>query len=286
MFDVESFNEKNRNSPNTEKQGIIIKDLVKIYKRGIIDVIALRGLSCSFYEGEITVVMGPSGCGKSTLLNLIGGLDRANSGKILVNGENICLLPNKKLDEFRRKKIGYVFQFLNLIPEYSASENIGIPLILSKISEREKKSTISGLLSIVGLTDRENHKPDELSGGEQQKVAIAVALANNPDVILCDEPTGELDSESKGMILDLLTKIIKRYPKKILIIVSHDYEMRKIADKLYYIRDGKVSHEIYKEELQKQISVTPDFISKENSLNDLRELEHIIKKKIDQIKNN
>ena len=269
---------------------IEIDSVIKIYKRGHIEVAALRGLSCKFYAGEIAVIVGPSGCGKTTLLNLIGGLDRPNSGKIFVNGENICGYTDKMLEKYRRVNIGYVFQFMNLIPELNAVENIGLPLLLMGTPSRERDERVETLLKLVGLSDREKHKPDELSGGEQQRVAIAAALANNPEVILCDEPTGELDSDSKIMIMEFLRDVIKEYPNKTIIVVTNDTELKKIADRLYYIRDGNISHELKKEELQKQIERTDKIgedkvIISEKFLRELRELQFMIKNKIDKLEN-
>ncbi|QEE14374.1 ABC transporter ATP-binding protein [Promethearchaeum syntrophicum] len=274
---------------------IIIDDAIKIYKRGKIEVVALRGLNCTFNQGEITVIMGPSGCGKTTLLNLIGGLDRPNSGNIIVDGQNICHLSDNELEKYRRNKIGFVFQFLNLIPELTAEENIILPLELSGTLTKERKEFVKELLNIVGLEDRVVHRPDELSGGEQQRISVAAALANNPDVVLCDEPTGELDSQSKNVVFGLLRSIIERFPKKSIIIVSHDPDLKQIADKMYYIRDGAISHHFSKkelEELKHGTSEQDDFSkrdpnrAKEVALLELRELSHIINEKIKKIDKN
>lgn len=262
--------------------------VIKIYKRGHIEVAALRGLSCKFYPGEITVIVGPSGCGKTTLLNLIGGLDRPNSGKIFVNGENICSYTDKMLEKYRRNKVGYVFQFMNLIPELNAVENVGLPLLLMGTPSKERNERVEHLLKLVGLSERGKHKPDELSGGEQQRVAIAAALANNPEIILCDEPTGELDSDSKIMIMEFLRNVMNEYPNKTMIVVTHDTELKRVADRLYYIRDGNISHELKKEELQKQIKRTDAIgedkvIISEKFIRELRELQFMIKNKIDRL---
>lgn len=262
--------------------------VIKIYKRGHIEVAALRGLSCKFYPGEITVIVGPSGCGKTTLLNLIGGLDRPNSGKIFVNGENICSYTDKMLEKYRRNKVGYVFQFMNLIPELNAVENVGLPLLLMGTPSKERNERVEYLLKLVGLSERGKHKPDELSGGEQQRVAIAAALANNPEIILCDESTGELDSDSKIMIMEFLRNVMNEYPNKTMIVVTHDTELKRVADRLYYIRDGNISHELKKEELQKQIKRTDAIgedkvIISEKFIRELRELQFMIKNKIDRL---
>ncbi|UYP45463.1 Vitamin B12 import ATP-binding protein BtuD [Candidatus Lokiarchaeum ossiferum] len=281
------------NESQTEK--ILIDDAIKIYKRGKIEVVALRGLSCEFRPGEITVIMGPSGCGKTTLLNMIGGLDRLNSGKIFVDGEDIAQFSDTEVEKYRRQKIGFVFQFMNLIPELNALENITLPLELSGTLTKERKNFINELLQIVGLEDRKNHRPDELSGGEQQRISIAAALANDPEIVLCDEPTGELDSQSKKVIMDLLRSVIEKFPEKTMIIVSHDPELKAIADNMLYIRDGNISHTFTKEEIiasqqskDSESSSKTYFPSNPNEANEkvlleLRELNHIILDRINQI---
>ncbi|MHA1870412.1 MAG: ABC transporter ATP-binding protein, partial [Promethearchaeota archaeon] len=198
---------------------------------------------------------------------------------------------------YRRDKIGYVFQFMNLIPELNAKENIDLPLILIGRPKSYREQRIKELLDLIGLGDRAEHHPDELSGGEQQRIALAVALANNPEIILCDEPTGELDSESKDNVLSLLKETIKKYPDKVMIIVTHDPELKKIADRLYFIRDGQISHEMTKEELNKfkkrdreneldyasEMGSGISSITRENIIQKLRELEYSIKTKIDEL---
>lgn len=274
---------------------IILDDLIKIYKRGKIEVVALRGLSCEFKAGEITVVMGPSGCGKTTLLNMIGGLDRVNSGKMIVDGQDIAQFNDRQLEEYRRHKVGIVFQFLNLIPELTAEENIYLPLDLAGNLGNEQKAFIQELLDLVGLQDRKTHRPDELSGGEQQRIGIAAALANNPEIILCDEPTGELDTQSKKIILQLLRSLIEKFPNKAMIIVTHDPTLKEIADRMYYIRDGQISYQFNKEELQtsQQAGSTPTGMMEMKGLGEeeinkrvlfeLREINHIVKDRIEKI---
>ncbi|MBD3352759.1 MAG: ATP-binding cassette domain-containing protein [Candidatus Lokiarchaeota archaeon] len=279
---------KDKLERNRSDHKITVDSIIKIYKRGKIEVVALRSLSCVFNPGEITVVMGPSGCGKTTLLNLIGGLDRPTSGKIIVHNKNICEYSDKQLEKFRRDKVGYVFQFMNLIPELNASENIGLPLLLADKPKSKRKKRIDELLDMVGLTERGEHKPDELSGGEQQRVAVAAALANNPDILLCDEPTGELDTSSKNNILTLLREIIKNYPEKIIVIVTHDLDLKEIADRLFYIKDGVMSHELSREDIEKEITAKGQQGPRKNDIpkkvmQELRELEYLIKKKIERL---
>lgn len=231
-----------------EPEKILAKDLVKVYKQGKIEVVALRGLKTTFYPG-ITCIMGPSGCGKTTLLNLIGGLDKATAGKILVGDFDITKLPDKELDKFRRENIGFVFQMFNLVPTLTGEENIDLPMILVGKPKSERKNRVKELLALLRIEDRKHHRPDELSGGEQQRFAIAAALANNPKIILCDEPTGELDSKSRDSFLEALTQLIENYPKKIVIIATHDQNISKIADYIYIIEDGLITEELTKEEL-------------------------------------
>ncbi|MHA1338897.1 MAG: ABC transporter ATP-binding protein [Promethearchaeota archaeon] len=288
---------------NPKSPRIIIDKVIKIYKRGKIEVVALRSLSCKFYAGEITVIMGPSGCGKTTLLNLIGGLDKPDSGRIIVDDVDITKLSDKEIERYRKEKIGYVFQFMNLIPELNAEENVGLSLMLANTPLKKRKQIVNSLLSLVGLQDRAHHKPDELSGGEQQRIAIAAALANNPEIILCDEPTGELDSKSKFSIMSLFHDIRNKYPEKLIIIVTHDMDLKRIADRLYFIRDGAISHKLSKEELMKNGNSEKEdeyeksinfidghssasaenmdnLIDKESLINELREIEYLIKSKI------
>ncbi|MHA1793841.1 MAG: ABC transporter ATP-binding protein [Promethearchaeota archaeon] len=286
-------NEAARSPEKEKKPRIIIEDLIKIYKRGKIEVVALRGLSCKFYPGEICIIMGPSGCGKTTLLNLIGGLDVPSSGKIIVDDKNTCALSQKELETFRRNEIGYVFQFMNLIPELSAKENVSLPMLLKGVPAKTREKQTGYLLDLVGMTERAHHKPDELSGGEQQRIAIAAALANDPSILLCDEPTGELDTSSKTNILQILKNIIDTYPDKVIIIVTHDPDLKNVADRLYFIKDGKISREIEESELLKEKALKTgstallpgkDLIYKEKIIDELLSLQYLIKERIDKIK--
>ena len=236
---------------NNKTIKIEIKDLVKIYKRGAVEVVALRGLTANFYSGEITVIEGPSGCGKTTLINLIGGLDRQSAGKILIHGKNgsnepitnIGKLNNRELELFRKKRVGIVFQFMNLIPSLTAEENVCLPLLLSGYSLKEQKEISQKMLERTKISERSKHKPGELSGGEQQRIAIAAAIVNDPDIIIADEPTGELDSVTREEILDLFRDLIDKYPNKCLIIVSHDRAVERIADRILTIKDGVIIRE-------------------------------------------
>ena len=212
-----------------------INNLVKSYENGHIK--ALNGIDLTIREGEFVSIIGPSGSGKSTLLNMLGALDLPDSGSINVAGYD--LLSNKKLNEFRAQKIGFVFQLHNLIPNLSVVENIEIPMFTSKLSNDEMRSRALNLLDVVGLRDKASQKPSKLSGGERQRVAIARALANNPSIILADEPTGSLDSKTSTKILKQLIDLHKSQ-NVTLIIVTHDMDVAKLADRTIEVLDGKL----------------------------------------------
>ena len=212
-----------------------INNLVKSYENGHIK--ALNGIDLTIEEGEFVSIIGPSGSGKSTLLNMLGALDLPDSGSINVAGYD--LLSNKNLNEFRAQKIGFVFQLHNLIPNLSVVENIEIPMFTSKLSNDEMRKRALNLLDIVGLRDKASQKPSKLSGGERQRVAIARALANNPSIVLADEPTGSLDSKTSTKILKQLIDLHKTQ-NVTLIIVTHDMDVAKLADRTIEVLDGKL----------------------------------------------
>jgi putative ABC transport system ATP-binding protein len=229
-------NNKNKEVIIMNNENIVeIKDLEKSYEKGHIK--ALNGIDLDIKKGEFVSIIGPSGSGKSTLLNMIGALDVANSGTIKVAGYD--LTKNKKLAEFRSKKIGFVFQLHNLIPNISVIENIEIPMFEGKLSGKERKKRALELLDIVGLKDKAKLKPTKLSGGERQRIAIARALANNPSIILADEPTGSLDSKTSAKILNQLNKLHKE-KNVTLIIVTHDMNVAKLADRTIEVLDGEI----------------------------------------------
>jgi len=212
-----------------------IKDLYKSYEDGKIK--ALNGVNLTIADGEFVSIIGPSGSGKSTLLNMLGALDIPDSGSITVAGQDLS--KSKKLNEFRAKKIGFIFQLHNLIPNISVRENIEIPMYTQKMSSAEMKDRALKLLDDVGLRDKADILPNKLSGGERQRVAIARALANNPSIILADEPTGSLDSKTSSKILKLLIDLHE--DKNVtLIIVTHDMDVAKLADRVVEVLDGEV----------------------------------------------
>lgn len=212
-----------------------IKDLKKSYENGQIK--ALNGIDLTIKEGEFVSIIGPSGSGKSTLLNMLGALDLPDSGSIKVAGYD--LLSNTKLNEFRGEKLGFIFQLHNLIPNISVVENVEIPMFTKKWSSDEMRKRALNLLDIVGLKDKAKQMPNKLSGGERQRVAIARALANEPSIILADEPTGSLDSKTSNKILKQLTKLHKE-EKVTLIMVTHDMNVAKLADRVIEVLDGKI----------------------------------------------
>ncbi|MEM0096124.1 MAG: ABC transporter ATP-binding protein [Candidatus Bathyarchaeia archaeon] len=214
-------------------------EVKKSYRIGKVTVQALRGVSFCVEEGEFLAVLGPSGSGKSTLLHLIGCLDRPDEGEIIIEGRNVLKLSDDELADLRLKKIGFVFQFFNLLPRLTAFENVKLPLVLAGASEKESYEKAKELLELVGLGERLNHRPSELSGGEQQRVAIARALVNNPKLVLADEPTGNLDTKSGWEIVNLMRRLNEEM-KQTFIVVTHDPQIAEVADRIIYLRDGLI----------------------------------------------
>ncbi|MDA4118433.1 MAG: ABC transporter ATP-binding protein [Thaumarchaeota archaeon] len=218
-------------------------DLAKRYNRGKVSVDALNGVDIAILKGEIIGIIGPSGSGKTTLLNIIGGLDEPTRGKVVVDGVNLLELDETQLADYRLKKIGFIFQFYNLISTLTALENVELPMGFAKVPKQEREERAKELLKAVALEARANHMPDELSGGEQQRVAVARALSNNPSVILGDEPTGDLDSRAAKALMDLVWAL-RRERKVTFILVTHDPIVLARCDRAYSIRDGKILREI------------------------------------------
>lgn len=215
------------------------KDLCKTYKLGELDVSVLKNINLKVEQGEFASIMGPSGSGKSTLLYLIGGLDRPTSGNIKIHGKDISDMKDKQESEMRRRDIGFVFQFYNLIPNLNIEENVMLPILLDGKRIKSHKDRLDEILEIVGLSDRRKHTPRELSGGQQQRVAIARALINEPEIILADEPIGNLDSKSGTEIMELFQKInIEK--KKTVVQVTHSMEASQYGTRIIKVRDGKV----------------------------------------------
>ena len=217
-----------------------LENLEKTYRLGKVTVQALRGVSLTLSQGEFMVVMGPSGSGKTTLLNIIGTLDKPTSGRALIDGEDIGKMNDGQLTRLRRHKIGFVFQFHNLIPVLNALENVQLPLLTAGAKRKLAEERAFELLRRVGLQDRAQHLPDELSGGEQQRVAIARALANRPRIILADEPTGDLDTQTGSEVVQIMYGMAKQ-ERAAVVVVTHDRIVADRADRLLEMRDGRVS---------------------------------------------
>jgi len=211
------------------------------YGEGATSVEALRGVSLDVADGKLTAIMGPSGSGKSTLMHILAGLDRPTSGSVLLDGVEITNLPDKKLTMLRRDKIGFVFQFFNLLPMLTAEENVVLPLMIA--GRKPEREWVDGLLETFGLTDRRSHKPAQLSGGQQQRVALARALVTKPKVIFADEPTGNLDSASSGEVLELLRRSVDELGQTT-VMVTHDPRAAAMADRILFIADGLIVKDI------------------------------------------
>ena len=216
-----------------------ITDLCKTYKLGTLDVEVLKDINLTINDGEFVSIMGPSGSGKSTLLYLIGGLDKPTSGSIKIRGKELSVMTDKDESIMRRRNIGFVFQFYNLIPNLNLEENVMLPVLLDGKKAKTYRKKLDDLLEIVGLSDRKHHTPRELSGGQQQRVAIARALINEPDIILADEPIGNLDSKSGTEIMQLL-KRINEHKGKTIIQVTHSKEAAQYGNKIVNVKDGRV----------------------------------------------
>lgn len=219
---------------------IELVNVTKVYKTGRFEVIALNNVSMKIEDGEFIAIMGPSGSGKTTLLNLIGCLDKPTKGKIIIDGIDTSQLTDKQLTEFRRDKIGFIFQQYYLIPTLTALENVELPMIFKGIPRSERIRRAKELLSLVGLEREMNRMPNELSGGQQQRVAIARALANNPSILLCDEPTGNLDRKSGKVVMDLIKKLNEERGVTV-VLVTHDAEVARYAERVVRIVDGRIT---------------------------------------------
>ena len=220
---------------------IEVQSVNKTYKRGEETLVVLDDLSLEVQKGDFLALMGPSGSGKSTLLNLIGGLDTPTSGQIVVNEQHLETMNASALSTWRADNVGFIFQFYNLLPVLTAHKNVEIPLLLTGLSGSQRKEHVSTALNVVGLSDRGGHKPNELSGGQQQRVAIARALVSDPDILVCDEPTGDLDRNTATEILDLL-QILNRDHGKTILMVTHDPVAADSAKRTLHLDKGKLTH--------------------------------------------
>lgn len=245
---------------------VVVQNVTKVYETGSIPVQALRGINMNIKEGEFVAVMGPSGCGKSTLLHLVGGLDLPTSGKISIDGVDLTSLSDTRLTELRRRKIGFIFQYFNLIPVLDALDNTALPLILDGLAPYKAKQKAENWLTKLGLKDRLHNRPDQLSGGQQQRVAIARALATEPAIILADEPTGNLDSKTGEEVIALIRRISTDWGRTVL-MVTHDSRMAAYADRIIFLKDGSIvdetrlsSDQAKSEEMSRQIRERVDRI--------------------------
>jgi len=219
---------------------VTLKSVVKRYKRGKEQVEVLHALDLEIEQGDFVAIMGPSGSGKTTLLNLIGGLDQPTEGEVSVAGERIDRLTGGQLAKWRARHVGFIFQFYNLMPTMSAERNVELPLLLTSLSRAERKRNVATALDIVGLSDRAKHKPSELSGGQQQRVAIARALIADPTLLVCDEPTGDLDRQTADEILHLL-QLLNREQGKTIIMVTHDPKAAEFASRHLHVDKGQLA---------------------------------------------
>ena len=216
-----------------------VRDVIKVYERGKQKVEVLHGLTLDIPKSDFVALMGPSGSGKTTLLNLIGGLDQPTSGEVMVGGARIDQLGSGQLAHWRAHNVGFVFQFYNLMPVLSAEANVELPLLLTKLSAAQRRQNVGVALQVVGLADRAKHKPKELSGGQEQRVAIARALVSDPQLLVCDEPTGDLDRATADEILGLL-QVLNREHGKTIVMVTHDPKAAGFARRILHLEKGQL----------------------------------------------
>ncbi len=232
------FNGRSSEEPESNGEVILMKGITKVYDTGKVKVEAIRGVDLCVQQGEFVAITGPSGSGKSTLMNLIGCLDTPTAGEYVLQGEKVAGLSREALAAIRNRRVGFIFQNFNLLPQISAWENVELPMLFGGWSKRKRKKRVGELLERVGLADRMTHKPTELSGGQMQRVAIARALAMDPDIILADEPTGNLDSSAGGDIMTLFEELWKQ--GRTVLVISHDPALARRAQRQVEIRDGLI----------------------------------------------
>ena len=225
---------------------IAMSAIRKVYDTGKVKVEALKGIDLDIFPGEFVAIVGPSGSGKSTLMNLLGCLDTPTEGTYAIGGDNVAGVTRDTLAEIRNRRVGFVFQNFNLLPHITAQENVELPMLFGGVSPKERRARAVELLSKVGLGDRVDHKPTELSGGQMQRVAVARALAMNPDIILADEPTGNLDTSSGTDVMSLFNELWKS--GRTLVIITHDPALAKRASRIVEIRDGRITNDTRNEQ--------------------------------------
>lgn len=267
----EVYTDENIIPPDYEKNMIRCENLVKIYKTDEIEVVALQGLDLDVERGELMAIVGNSGSGKSTLLNMLGGLDKPSAGNLFVDGKNLLKFTDKDYMEYKRNTVGFVWQnnARNLVPYLTAVQNVELPMLLK--SQRHRRERALELLEKVGLSHRKNSRLDQMSGGEQQRVAIAIALANNPRLLLADEPTGSVDTKTSNVILDIF-KELNRTEKITVVIVTHDVKLAHHIDRVVAIRDGRTSSEIVrKRSYVEELNELGDIVRVEDEDGDIHE---------------
>lgn len=245
MFLDKLLNNGKTNSKEDNGAVIKLKGLTKIYNTGKVKFEALRGIDLEVREGEMVAITGPSGSGKSTLMNLIGCLDTASSGSYHLKGDAVSGLNRVELAEVRNRRVGFIFQSFNLLPQISSYENVEMPLLFGGLPRRKRREKVLELMDRVGLSDRVDHKPTELSGGQMQRVAIARALAMEPDIILADEPTGNLDTSSGGDIMNLFEDLWEQ--GRTILVITHDPALAKRTPRQVEIRDGQITQDSWKQ---------------------------------------
>ena len=222
---------------------IVLENIRKSYRLGGVDIHALDGVDLSIHQNEFVALMGPSGSGKSTLMNVLGCLDSPTSGKYALNGKDVGSMRDRQLSEIRNTEIGFVFQSFNLLPRMSSLDNVALPLVYAGISSKQRRARAQEMLELVGLGDRLKNKPNQLSGGQRQRVAIARALANQPSLVLADEPTGNLDSTTAQEIMEMLTKVNAQ--GNTIVVVTHEREIAEYAQRIIHLKDGRIErHEV------------------------------------------
>lgn len=232
---------------------ILAENVVKIYQTGSQTVTALRGIDFAVARGEMVAVMGPSGCGKTTLLNCLSGLDDVTSGRILLEGQDLATMKDRKRTDYRARRMGFIFQVYNLLPVLSAVENVELPLLVAGIRPKDARERSMAALGTVGLAEWASHRPAELSGGQRQRVTIARSLVNDPAIVWADEPTGALDSQTAGEIVDLL-RLLNRRAGLTVVVVTHDATVGERCDRIVRMRDGRIEPET-----PRSIDSVPDF---------------------------
>jgi putative ABC transport system ATP-binding protein len=233
---------KERAAPTADDEIVVARSIRKVYDTGKVKVEALKGVDLSIKRGEMVAVMGPSGCGKTTLLNCMSGLDDLTEGEVYIGGAPLTSMSDRERTRYRAERIGFIFQAYNLLPVLTAAENVELPLLLGGIGPSDAREQALKALEAVGLREWETHKPAELSGGQQQRVTIARSLVNKPEIVFGDEPTGNLDSEVSGEVMNLL-KSLNKENQQTFIIVTHDYNVGKMADRIVTMRDGLIEKE-------------------------------------------